>query len=113
MNKKRIFVIIMCAMMIVSSVSIWAASTEIGVGNEQASCSLTVASAYGTAKTTPLYSGNTCKTTIQLFATIGGADTYGEGTTSASARKSAGKTIGWAESTHRCGSGYATLYEEP
>ena len=108
MNKKRLFAIIMCVMLIISSMAVWAASKEIGVGNEKATCTLTISGATGTAKTLPVYSGNSCQTTIQLY-TEKGADNSASGSTSCSARQSSHYAITMATSTHRCGSAYGTL----
>ena len=112
MNKKRVFALIMCAMLIVSAMSIWAASAEIGVGNEKASCYLELSGAVARAQTIPVYSGNSCQTTVQIYNTRYAEDTS-IGTTSVSTRWSGAYEISKAYSTHRCGSGYTTLTQRP
>lgn len=110
--KKRIFALVMCAMLVISSISVFAANyAEIGVGDEKATCSVSCYTAYGIAKTTPFNSGISCSTTIQLFDSTGLPNNNGSGSTSISVRTYGAKALGRAESTHRAGTFYTSLVD--
>ena len=107
-GKKRIFALLMCVMMIVSSMSVWAAyvSKTIGVpAEDHALCELYLTTSIGRAFTTPASTANTIETTIKV-ETTSGDEFWAFGTTSATISK---KNLSYAESTHQAGPYYATL----
>ena len=68
-GKKRIFALLMCVMMIVSSMSVLAAYTSATIGStssDRALCELHLSSTSGRAYTTPESAGTTVSTTIDV-----------------------------------------------
>ena len=108
-GKKRIFALLLCVMMVVSSMSVWAAYRSRTIGshpNEQAFCELSLSSSYGEASTTPVNNvGMTLAT--ELAVMDGNGVTYrAYGASVASISRS---TLYAAGSSHQAGSFYTTL----
>ena len=108
-GKKRIFALLMCVMIIVSSMSVWAAynsATIGGTSSDRALCELYLTSTSGRAYTTPESAGTTVSTTIDVTCNSPGSPGSDSGSSSASVsvRNAAG-----AHSTHQAGPYYKSL----
>ena len=109
-GKKRIFALLMCVMIIVSSMSVWAAYDSATIGStssDRALCELYLSSTLGQAFTTPSSIANTVETTIDVTCNTGGipGDAEGASVATVSVRKAA-----TAYSTHQAGPYYTTLF---
>lgn len=108
-GKKRIFALLMCVMMIVSSMSVWAAYGSKTIGStpaEQAFCELTRTSTSGKAYTTP--NSPSISVTTAVAVTTKNGDIYSnDGTTSAIRYAT---NVVAATSTHQAGIYYGTIY---
>ena len=108
-GKKRIFALLMCVMMIVSSMSVFAAYRSRTIGDlpsEQALCELTLEPSYARASTIPVYNSSIAVAT-ELAVMDGDGNTYhAYGTSVASISRS---TLYAAGSSHQAGPYYTTL----
>ena len=107
-GKKRIFALLMCAMMIISSMSVWAGygSKVIGgTSSDRATCELYLSSSLGQAFTTPDSSGTVVSTAIAVLCS--NKQTYSSSGSSSASRSVSGAVS--AVSTHQAGPYYGTL----
>ncbi len=81
--KKRIFLLIMCAVMMVSSFAVMAKEEEFGSGNDRAIAKLYVVDSFAVAETTPLTPYITISTRVRIVGPKGSTPWVG-GTTYAS-----------------------------
>lgn len=105
-GKKRMFALLMCAMMIISTMSVWAAykGTTIGkTAEDQALCELYLSSTLGQAFTTPSSTANTVATTISVIGETSRSD-GGASVATVSVRNAIS-----AISTHQAGPYYTSL----
>ena len=107
--KKRTFVLLMCAMVIISSMGVWAAYDSAIIGStasDRAVCEINLTSTSGKAYTTPDSAATTVRTTINVTCNSPGSPGSATGTSSAivSVRNAAG-----AQSSHQAGPYYTTL----
>ena len=108
-GKKRVFALLMCVMMIISSMSVWAAYASATIGStssDRALCELSLTSTSGRAYTTPDSVATTVSTTIDVTCKDAGTPGYASGTSSAivSVRRAAA-----AYSTHQAGPYHKSL----
>lgn len=111
-GQKRTFALLLCVMMIVSSMSVWAAEAELGGGGLYATCGIYVNRSSGSARTTPLDSGNSylCRTTLRL-CNYGNDNSLGSGsgTTDVSVNAYSSGSVDYGVSTHYIGTYYTSL----
>ena len=109
-GKKRIFVLLMCVMMIMSSMSVWAAYASRTIGgdrpNEQALCELYLTSSKGQAFTTVNTNLLPVETTIVVKNSSLEEVGSNEGESVATVRKNG---LAYADSTHKAGPYYITI----
>lgn len=107
-GKKRIFALLMCTMMIISSMSVWGAYASRTIGDiprEQSLCELYLSSSKGQAFTTPNTPSMSLATSIQVRSSTN--STYVDsGTSVATVTKS---NLISAYSAHQGGPYYTTL----
>ena len=107
-GKKRIFALLMCVMMIVSSMSVWAAynSKTIGAGSsDSALCELYLSKTSGSAYTTPNSAGTAVSTAISAVNTSN-KYTSSDGGSYASV---SGSNFATALSNHQAGAYFTSL----
>jgi len=107
-GKKRIFALLMCVMMIGSSMSVWAAYASRTIGttpNERAFCELSLEDDYGRAYTTPVSPSTSVTTAIAVIDNNGNMFSN-DG--SRSAYRYAANAVA-AASTHQAGVYYTSL----
>lgn len=108
--KKRMFALIMCVVLIVSSMSVLADDyAEIGAGNERATCYVFIDGQYAKAYTTPLHAdaASFCWTTVTVYRVNGPAT--GEGPTYADINVPDYQVLKNAYSNHRISSFFCSL----
>lgn len=118
-GKKRIFALLMCVMMIVSSMSVWAGVTSKVIGSvavDRATLTLYAYTRSAKAMTTPDHSMD-CYTEVFTVKGVYNSDgelidgeaDYGSGTTVAIANRTGSGNSTYAHSRHQAGSLYSTL----
>ena len=108
-GKKRIFALLMCVMMIVSSMSVWAAYTSRTIGDiprEQAECELYLTSSFAEASTIPIT--NYALAVSTAISAVNRSNTYTSSDGSSYCSVSGSKFV-TALSTHQAGPFYTSL----